>query len=131
MINGCEAGFFLGSDEVAGLNTITNPYTSESLDVTVFSSNCVREFLAGLISGTITISGFYEVTDTAGQVAMFTAFLARTKLTTTQKPKILWNGTNGIEADGIITNYEVGAQVGQIISFSATIQLSGAPTVLT
>jgi predicted secreted protein len=129
-IKGCAASFSLGTNVVAGLNNISNPYTGDSLDVTTFQSSCVREFIAGLKSGTVDISGFYESGDTNGQVAMFTAFLAGTKLTSTQKPKFLVNGVNGFTADGIITSYSVEATVEGTVNFSATIQLTGTIAVV-
>ena len=122
---GSAAGFYLGSTKVAGLNSISNPMTKESLDVTTFNSSNFKEFLAGLTSGSISISGFYESGDTNGQVAMFTAFLAGTTLTTTQKPKFLVDGTVGFTADGIITSYQVEATVEGTVNFSAEIQLTG------
>lgn len=129
-IKGCGASFLLGTNAVAELNNISNAYSADSLDVTTFDSNCLREFIAGLRSGTMDISGFYDPTDTTGQVAMFTALYNGTTLTSTQKPKILWNGTNGFEADGIVTSYTVDAAVEGVVNFSATIQLTGAITVL-
>ena len=129
-LKGCSASFSLGSNSVAELNNISNPLTADSLDVTTFDSACLREFIAGLRSGTIDISGFYDPTDTTGQVAMMTAFLAGTVLTTTQKPKILWSGTYGIEADAIVTSYSVDASVDGLVNFSATLQLTGTITVL-
>lgn len=129
-IKGSGASFSLGTNVVAGLTSISNPYTADSLDVTTFQSNNVREFIAGLRSGTMEISGYYESGDTNGQTAMFTAFLAGTKLTTTQKPKVLWNGVNGFTADGIITAYNVDATVEGTVNFSATIQLTGTIAVV-
>jgi hypothetical protein len=61
---------------------------------------------------------------------MFTAFLAGTKLTSTQKPKFLVNGVNGFTADGIITSYSVEATVEGTVNFSATIQLTGTIAVV-
>jgi len=129
-LKGCNASFSLGSNVVAQLSSISNPFTADSLDVTTFDSNCLREFIAGLRSGTVDISGYYDPTDTTGQVAMFTAFLAGTTLTTTQKPKVLWDGTNGMEADAIVTAYTVDATVDGLVNFSATLQLTGTITVL-
>ncbi len=129
-LKGCQASFSLGTNVVAQLNNISNPLTGDTLDVTSFDSSCVREFIAGLRSGTMDISGFYDPADTNGQVAMFTAFLNGTLLTTTQKPKILWDGTNGIEADGVISSLTVDATVEGTVNFSATIQNSGAFTLL-
>jgi len=129
-LKGCGASFSLGTNAVAELNNISNPLTADSLDVTTFDSACLREFIAGLRSGTMDISGFYDPTDTTGQAAMFTAFLAGTLLETTQKPKILWDGTNGLTADGIITALTVDAAVDGLVNFSATIQLSGTIAVV-
>lgn len=124
-IKGCAAGFYLGTNKVASLNNISNAFSGDTLDVTTFDSGCVRAFIAGLKGGTISISGFYDSADTTGQVAMFTAFLAGTLLTTTQKPKFLTNGTVGFTADGIISSYTVEATVEGTVNFSAEIQLTG------
>ena len=70
---GCAAAFFLGSNQVAALTSISNPISADSLDITSFDSSCVREFIAGLRSMTMDISGYYDETDTTGQVAMLTA----------------------------------------------------------
>jgi predicted secreted protein len=129
-IRGSLASFSLGTNVVAELNSVTNAFTGEALDVTVFNASSVKSFISGLKSGTINIAGFYNPTDTNGQVAMFTAFLAGTLLTTTQKPKVLVNGTNGFTADGIITAYNVDATVAGTVAFSATIQLSGTIAVV-
>lgn len=129
-LKGCNASFSLGSNVVAELNNISNPLTADSLDTTTFDSSCLREFIAGLRSGTIDISGFYVPGDTNGQAAMFTAFLAGTTLETTQQPKILWDGVNGLQADGIITALNVDAAVDGLVNFSATIQLTGTITVI-
>ena len=129
-IKGCGASFSLGTNAVAGLTSISNPITADSLDVTVFNATCMRDFIAGLRSGTMDVSGYYESGDTNGQVAMFTAMLAGTKLTGAQKPKILWNGVNGFTGDGIVTSLTVDAAVDGIVNFSATIQLSGTIAVV-
>jgi predicted secreted protein len=129
-IRGSLASFSLGTNVVAELNSVTNAFTGEALDVTVFNAGSVKSFISGLKSGTINIAGFYNPTDTNGQVAMFTAFLAGTLLTSAQKPKVLVNGTNGFTADGIITAYNVDATVAGTVAFSATIQLSGTIAVV-
>jgi len=129
-IRGVGASFLLGTNVVAGLTSISNPISADSLDVTTFNATAMRDFIAGLRSGSIDISGYYESTDTTGQVAMFTAMLAGTKLTSTQKPKILWNGVNGFTGDGIITSLTVDAAVDGIVNFSATIQLTGTIAVV-
>lgn len=129
-LKGCNASFSLGSNVVAELNNISNPLSADSLDVTTFDSSCLREFIAGLRSGTIDISGFYDPTDTTGQKAMLTAHLAGTTLETTQQPKILWDGTNGLSSDAIVTSLTIDAAVEGLVNFSATLQLTGTITVI-
>ena len=129
-LKGCEASFLLGSNTVAELTNISNSYTGDTLDTTTFDSSCLREFIAGLRSGTVNITGYYDPTDTTGQIAMFTAYLNGTTLETTQQPKFLVDGTNGFSADGVISAYNVEAAVDGLVGFSATIQLTGTITVV-
>ena len=126
---GNAASFGLGSNLVAELTSVSNTFTGDTLDVTSFDDGALRVFIAGLRSGSVDISGFYDPTDTNGQVAMFTAFLAGTKLVTTQQPTFLVDGTNGFSADGVISSYAVSATVDGLVEFSATIQLSGTIAV--
>jgi len=129
-IKGCAVTFSLGSNVVAELNNVALNNSADSLDITTFDSSCKREFLAGLRSATIDISGFYDPSDTNGQVAMWTAYDAGALLTTTQKPKILWDGTNGFEGDAYITSYNIDVAVDGVVNFSATLQVTGALTLL-
>lgn len=127
-LKGCNASFLLDTDVVAELTNISNAFTGDTLDTTTFDSGCVREFIAGLRSGTIDITGFYDPTDTNGQVAMFTAFLNGTNLST---PKFLVDGTNGFSAaEAVVASYNVEAAVDGLVGFSATLQLSGTISVV-
>lgn len=129
-LKGCNSSFLLGTNTVGSISSISNSMTADSLDITTFDSECMKEFIAGLRGGSIDISGFYDPDDTNGQTAMMTAFLAGTTLETTQKPKFLVDDTNGFTADGIITGISVGAEVAGLVSFSATIQLTGTIAVV-
>ena len=127
-LSGCAASFLIGANTVAELTNISNAMTGETLDVTSFDSGCVREFVAGLRSGTIDVSGFYDPTDTNGQVALVAGLLAGTAITA---PKFLVDGTNGFTAvSGIMANSTVDAGVDGLVNFSASIQLSGAISVV-
>jgi predicted secreted protein len=129
-VKGCLASFLLGTDVVASLKNVANALTGDSLDTSTFDCSCTREFIAGLRSGTIDISGDYDSTDTTGQAAMMTSFLTSTILESAQKPKILWDGVNGITADALITAIAIEAAVDGIVSFSATLQLTGTIAVV-
>ncbi len=128
-LKGCLASFLVGSDLVAELNSITNNITGDTLDITSFDSGCTRAFIAGLRSGTIDIAGFYDPTDTDGQVAVIAAMLAGTNIAA---PKFLVDGTNGFEAaSSVCSSVSIGAVVEGLVTFSATLQLSGTISVVT
>lgn len=125
---GYGASFLIGANEVAELTNITNAFTGDTLDVTTFDSDGVREFIAGLRSGTMDLTGFYDPTDTNGQVALVGALLGGTAITL---PKFLMDGTNGFSgAEGIISSANVTAAVDGTVDFTCTIQLSGTIAVV-
>jgi len=129
-LQGYAASFSLGSNEVGSLASISNSVSGETLDVTTFDSGRFREFISGLVGGSIDVSGFYDPTDTTGQVALLAALLAGTKLTSTQKPEFLIDGTNGFTADAYVSTFSSDAAVAGVVNFSATLQLTGTIAVV-
>lgn len=127
---GYSASFLLGTNVVAHLKNVSVSIDGDTLDITSFDSAGFREFIAGLRGGTIDISGDFDSADTTGQVALLTAQLAGTTLTTTQKPKILWDGVNGITADGVISSLSIDAAVDGIVGFSCSITADGTIAVV-
>ena len=124
----CNASFLLGANVIAELTSITNTITGETLDVTTFDSGCTKEFIQGLVSGQVTMDGFYDPTDTNGQKALLTAQLAGNNVS---DPKFLTDGVNGFEAEeAVVTSTAVGATVGGLVSFNASLQLSGTISVV-
>ena len=127
-LKGCAASFLVGVNTVAELNSITNSVTGDTLDTTTFDSSCTREFIQGLKSGTIDISGYYDPTDTNGQVAIIAALLAGNNI---DDPKFLVDGTNGFTAEeAVCSTLSIGAAVEGLVTFSATLQLSGTISVV-
>lgn len=125
---GSGASFTVNSNAVAELTSVTNSITGDSLDITTFDSNNFREFIQGLVSGQVSISGYYDPTDTNGQVVILGAILAANNITS---PEFLVDGTNGIGAtSGVVTSVDIGAEVAGLVSFSANIQLSGTISVV-
>ena len=127
-LQGYGASFLINSVEVAELRSVTNSVTGEELDITTFDSGVFKEFIQGLVSGQIDVNGFYDPTDTNGQMAIINNMLAGTNLTL---PKILVDGTNGIQgAQGVSTSFSISAAVDGLVEFSATIRLSGTISVV-
>ena len=127
-LKGCEASFLVGANEVASLSNISNSITGDSLDVTTFDSSCTREFIQGLKSGQMSISGYYDPTDSTGQAALITAVLNGDNV---DNPKFLVDATHGFTAESsVVTGVTIDGEVSGLINFSATLQLSGAISVV-
>lgn len=127
-LKGCTASFLVGANTVAELVNISNSITGDSLDVTTFDSSCTREFIQGLKSGQMSIKGYYDPTDTNGQAALITAILNGSNV---DDPKFLVDSTHGITAESsVVTSVSIDGEVSGLINFSATLQLSGAITVV-
>jgi len=120
----------LGTNDVAGINSITFDPVLDQLDTTDFDSNGNREFIPGLKSGTITLAGDYEPTDTNGQVVLVNAYSNSTLLTTTTKPAFTVDGTNGFSADAYVSSFSVNPTVEGKATVTYTLQLTGAISIL-
>ncbi len=129
-LNGCAVTIKLGANGVLGLNNVTVDPTRDQLDVTDFDSSCSREFINGLIGTTITLSGDYEPTDTTGQVAIMSALLTPATLTGGTKPAITFDGTNGFTGDANVASASIGSTVEGKATFTATLQITGAISIL-
>lgn len=118
------------SQTVAGLDSINGIEVSvDTVDVTTHDSpDAYKEFIAGLLdAGEVTLTGFFDQTDTNGQLAMMTDMAARTARTAV----ITFPATTGTTwtFTGLITNLKIGdAGVDSAIPFTATIKVSGKPT---
>ena len=116
---------------VALLNNIGMPeFTVETEDTTTHDSTSrTRDFEVTLMDGgSIPIAGFMDETDTDGQQAMYADAKAGTKRT--------WaitgpNSEFSMSGSGVITNIKPlgDAPVDKHIPFSATVKVSGAPTL--
>jgi len=123
--------FTWNSQAVAGLTAINGiELTVADIDVTTHqSSNAYTEFIPGLITaGDVSLEGFFDYTDTAGQQAMLTDLNNRASrtgvITFPSATGTTWTFT------GYITALKIGdAPVDGAIPFSATIKPTGKPTL--
>jgi predicted secreted protein len=119
----------INDQAVAHLTSISGvSMSADTIDVTALDSNSgYREYLASFKDGgEVPVSGFFDYGD-KGQQAIYTAYDTETTDKYTIKfPKVIgaqWSFT------GVITAFETGAEVGNAVSFSATIKVSGKPTL--
>lgn len=119
------------SELVAGLNAINGiSISADTVEVTTHdSADGYKEFIPGLLdAGEITLEGFFSYTDAAGQQAMLTDMNARS----TKTGVITFPVSTGTTwtFSGMLTSLKLGdAPVDGAIAFSATIKISGKPTL--
>lgn len=106
------------------LNEVTMPRSIETGETTAFGSSA-KSYVGGLSDSTISISGTYDATVDAHLAAIVGAadlldFEYGPEGTTSTRIK--FTGTC------IMTSYEVGSPVGDVVTFSAEFQVSGAIT---
>ena len=124
-LNGCAVTIKVGTNDVDGINNISFDQSADMLDTTDFSSSCFREFIAGLKSGTVSISGDYEPGDTNGQIVLRDAFTSGAVLTGATAVSFTVDGTNGFAADSLVTSFSVNSTVEGKSTVSISLQLTG------
>ncbi len=108
---------------------ITGPsQLMEAIDVSNHDSpSGFREFIAGFADGgEISIEGNFKTSDSTGQIAMHTDFQAKT----TRAWIITFPSSLGTMAgNGYVTKFELDFPDDKQITFSATIKVTGKPTL--
>lgn len=123
-VAGKSAKFKIGANDIAGLNEGSITVNGESIDVTTFASGGWIQRLQGLKSAEISLSGFFESGDTNGQVKLRQDYMSGTATTMSA----LLDGTVGWTGSFLVTSLEYGAAVDGEVSFSASLESSGALT---
>ena len=112
--------------EVAGLTSIAGlELTADTIDVTTLSSTGgYREFITGFKdAGEVSVEGYLELDN--GQQQLHTLFESgATETFTIEFP----NGAKW-EFDGVVTGFSTSASLEDPLAFSATIKVSGKPTL--
>lgn len=119
----------IGSNAIGDLSSIGSPsITQEELDVTTLDSEGgYREFIAGFKDpGEVAISGYFVPTD-AGQAALYAALDSGD----VESFEIVYPADLGVSwsFQGIVTAYNVTAELEDAIALEATIRVSGKPTL--
>ena len=123
---GKNAIFKVGATAIVGLNDGSVKVNGETIDVTTFASGGWVQKIQGLKSAEISLSGFFEPTDTTGQVALRTALLNGT----TQTINALMDGTIGWTGTFLVSGFETGASPSGEVSVSISLESTGAVTVV-
>ncbi len=98
---------------------------TDTAEVTTFGDSW-KEFIAGTSGGTISISGSFDPTTTSGPASAITGTL-RTVVTFIAEPAGS-AATQHRTGSCIVTSYSESADVGDRVTFSAEMQITGAVT---
>lgn len=118
------AVFKIGANTIGGLNEGTITLNGETIDVTTFASGGWIEKLQGLKSAEVSLAGFWLTTDANGQTALTTAYTAGTAVALS----CLFDGTAGWSGSFLVSSIEIGAGVADAVSFSCSLESTGALT---
>jgi len=127
-LQGCAAKLKIVTAVVAELNSISLSMGGDMIDVTTFDSSCWKEFVVGLKGATISASGFYDTTDTAGQVALRVAFLAGTQVDAVNY--YVDGSTNGFTASVFVSSFNIAADPSGAVTLDFELQITGAVSLL-
>ncbi|MDP2365069.1 MAG: phage tail tube protein [Ignavibacteria bacterium] len=117
---------------LAEVTNISGPsQTMDTIDVSSHDSpSQYKEFVAGFRDGgDLSLEGNFIKGDTTGQVAMHTDFQAGTKRNWIVKMPGWAAGKPQMAGEGLITAFSISYPYEDKISFSATIKVTGKPTL--
>jgi predicted secreted protein len=120
----------INAASIAGLTSVNGiALTADTIDKTTLqSTGGYREFQGGFKDGgEVTASGFFEPSDTTGQVALYNAFEAGGAIPFS----ILFPSAMGASwsFNGVVTGFSTGAELEDMVSFEVKIKVSGKPTL--
>lgn len=114
---------------VAGLTSIGGlELSADTIDITTLDSDGgYREFIGGFKdAGEVSLEGYFIPETGKGQKELYDLFESgNTEKFTIEFP----NGMASWEFDGVVTGFSTSADLEDPLSFSATIKVSGAPTL--
>lgn len=116
----------VGANSVADLTSIGGMDLSADTIETTTLDDTWRKFVQGLKDGgEVSLSGYFNVGDTNGQMALYNAFNSGALLAYT----ILFPFGASWAFNGIVTGVSTGAELEDNVSFEATIKVSGQPSL--
>jgi len=110
---------------VAEMNDMSMSFEGDNIETTVFGNDFISR-IQGLKDGSYSLSGFYDATDTNGQVVIRSAWLNDTALYV----KIMPNGTAGFKQQVRVASFEVSAGVDGAVEVSVDLEGTGTITAI-
>lgn len=122
--NGTNLGVYVGGVLIAAATDVSFSVSAETIDVSTKDSGAWRYLLAGMRSGSMSVSGLIDYSAASGYDVpdLFGAFTGRTALTL----KFEESGSGkDFNATGYLTSLEQSAGTEDTATYSATFELSG------
>ena len=126
---GKNAAAKIGAAIVKEVNDANFSLDGELVDVTTFDADGWQKRLQGVKGASVSIGGYYDPTDTTGQVALRAAWLAGTKVPAVTVLADKSVATSGFKADCFVSTFEISPGVDGAVSFSASLESDGPVTV--
>lgn len=132
-----KGGYFAVEDSVGStirdlspyLNSVTFSRQNDNSDVTTFGQ-VGHVFITGLTNGTITLAGFWDKTTTVGLNTVLDSLFADggTESFAYAPEGLTPSGNTSYSGECILVSMDISQPVGDVVSVSATLQISGAVT---
>ena len=110
---------------VAELNEGSRSFTANNEDVTVFGQDWINR-KQQLKDASYSLSGFTDLTDTNGQVAIFNSYINASALYV----KVLFDGTNGYKQPVVVDSIEDSGDPSTPVGRSIEMSGNGDPTAV-
>lgn len=112
-----------GDDLSAFANNITFNRTADSHNVTTFGKTS-KVYVSGLKDGTATITGIYDNTASTGPGAVLRPLVGGAAVPLVYEPEGTGASKPIATVDAVVTGYEETVPVADMVTFSASLQLS-------
>ncbi len=111
------------------INTLTWSRSQDNHDTSCYG-NEGRTFVSGLTNGTISLGGFWDKTALVGSATVLDGLIDLDTLTLGFEYGPEGNTATQVKYSGecILTSFEYSAPVGDLVSFTASLQISGVVT---
>ena len=131
IFNGTNLGVYMGGTLIAAATDCSLSLNMETIDITTKDSAGYRELLAGLRSGSISVSGLIDYTDASNKdvTDLYDAWEGRTELTLKFSSEL--SGDESYTANGFLTSLEQSGGTEDTATYSATFELTGEVTEAT
>ena len=130
IFNGTNLGVYIDGTIIAAATDCSLSLNMETIDITTKDSAGYRELLAGMRSGSISVSGLVDYQDTNKDIVdLYTAWENRTSLTLKFSSEL--SNDTSFTASGFLTSLEQSGGTEDTATYSATFELTGQVTTAT